>query len=263
MGAAAGDPLEYRERATPRSQVGGRVYTSTDYPPDQTIELHNESCYSRTFPRRIAFHCVQPAESGGETPIADCRTAYRELDAQVRRRFEELGVRYQRNFGGGLGLDWRLAFGVDDRDELERLCAEQDVQVEWREGDHLVTRQRRPAVVDHPVTGERIWFNQAVAFHVSTLAPALRDELLAQFGEQGVPKNSFYGDGTSIEMETLDEVRRAYAAATVTVPWQQGDVLMLDNMLVAHGRRPYRGARKVVVAMAQPHELPREAEAVA
>lgn len=252
---AAGDPLEYRQRATPRSRVEGKVYTSTDYPPDQAIELHNESCYARTFPRKIFFFCVQPAEEGGETPIADCRGVYRRLDEGVRRRFEERGVLYQRNFGSGVGIEWRTTFGVDDRESLARVCRQDDIEIEWRDEDHLVTRQVRPAVVRHPDTDEPIWFNQAVAFHVSTLDPSLRRELLAQFGEKGVPKNAFYGDGSTIDGDTLEELRHAYDGETVVFPWQKGDVLMLDNMLAAHGRRPYSGPRRIVVAMAEPHTL--------
>lgn len=255
VAAAGGDPLEYKEKATPRSQVEGRVYTSTDYPPDQSIELHNESCYAHTFPRKIFFYCVTPAAEGGETPIADCRVAYRELDPEVRRRFADKGVTYQRAFGAGLGMDWRTTFGVDGRAELERLAAEEGIETRWVGDDHLVTRQTRPAVVDHPQTGEPLWFNQAVAFHVSTLDPELRRRLVAELGEDRVPKTSIYGDGTPIPDEDLAAVRRAYAAATVAFPWQRGDVLMLDNMLTAHGRNPYSGERKIVVAMAEPHSL--------
>ena len=37
----------------------------------------------------------------------------------------------------------------------------------------------------------------------------------------------------------------------VSFAWRRGDVLMLDNMLVAHGRATFKGDRRVVVAMAQ------------
>lgn len=261
VAVSAGDPLEYKEKATPRSQVEGKVYTSTDYPPDQSIELHNESCYAQTFPRKIFFYCVTPAAEGGETPIADCRLAYRALDPAVRDRFADKGVTYQRTFSPGLGMDWRTTFGVDSREELERLCAEEGIEAEWlgeapeAGGGSLVTRQTRPAVVDHPETGEPLWFNQAVAFHISTLDPDLRRQLEAEVGADRVPKTSLYGDGSAIAADDLAAVRRAYAAATVAFPWQRGDVLMLDNMLVAHGRNPYAGPRKIVVAMAQPHSL--------
>jgi alpha-ketoglutarate-dependent taurine dioxygenase len=104
----------------------------------------------------------------------------------------------------------------------------------------------------HPVTGETVWFNHATFFHVSTLEPMLRDALLAEFDPDDVPTNSCYGDGSPIEADVLDLLRAAYRDATVAFPWQEGDILLIDNMLAAHGRSPFTGPRKVVVAMAEP-----------
>jgi alpha-ketoglutarate-dependent taurine dioxygenase len=255
--AAAGELLDYRQRATPRSRVTGNVYTSTDYPADQPIELHNESCYAKIFPLRIFFYCDRPADEGGETPIADCRQVLDRLPADVRRRFELRGVTYVRNFREGVGHDWREVFDVGDRADLAERCRVDDVDWEWRTDGSLVTRQVRPAVALHPVTGESVWFNQATAFHVSTLPPSLREGLIALFGVDGVPKTTLYGDGGAIEPEALADVRLAYERSTVRFHWQKDDVLMLDNMLAAHGRMPYTGARRIIVAMARPHSLER------
>jgi alpha-ketoglutarate-dependent taurine dioxygenase len=110
----------------------------------------------------------------------------------------------------------------------------------------------RPAVTRHPVTGETLWFNHATFFHVSTLAPAIREELLVEFAEDELPANTYYGDGSPIEPEILDQLRALYEQFTVSFAWQKGDVLLLDNMMVAHGRAPYEGARKILVGMAEP-----------
>ncbi|MEM7582122.1 MAG: TauD/TfdA family dioxygenase [Acidobacteriota bacterium] len=249
--AVGGDLLRYRDRATPRSRVAGKVYTSTDFPPDQGIELHNENCYAHTFPMKVFFCCLQPAQQGGETPIADSRRVYDELDPKIRQRFVDRGVTYLRNFLPDVGLDWRTTFDVTDREELETFCRQARIDCEWR-GEALRARQTRPAVAVHPQTGEKVWFNQATAFHVSTLDPALGGELVAQFGAEGVPKTTCFGDGAPLEEDDLSEIRRAFARVEVSFPWQQGDVLMLDNMLVAHGRRPFEGPRKVIVGMAEP-----------
>jgi alpha-ketoglutarate-dependent taurine dioxygenase len=251
IGAVSGGLLEYRNQATPRSQVSGRLYSSTDYPADQTIELHNESSYAASFPLRIFFHCVVAAEEGGETPLADSREVWRRLDPAVRRRFAERGVMYVRNFVDGLGLDWRKVFDTASREEVAERCRSAGIEAEWRADGGLTTREVRPAVACHPRTGETVWFNQAAAFHLSTVEPEQRRLLIAQFGRDGVPKTTCYGDGGAIEDESLAAIRQAYAGATVTFPWQRGDVLMLDNMLVAHGRRPYRGPRKIVVGMSE------------
>lgn len=249
--ALGGDLLDYRDRATPRTAVGGRLYSSTDYPPDQTIELHNENCYAASFPARIFFYCRQPAESGGATPLADGRRVDRALDPEVRRRFAQRGVMYVRNFRDGLGLSWQEVFQTEDRGELERYCREAGIDWEWLGPSHLRTRQVRPAFARHPRTAETVWLNQAVAFHISTVEGAVGERLLAEYGPDGVPKTSCYGDGSPFPAEDLAAVREAYRQATVDVPWLAGDVLAVDNLLVAHGRRPYRGPRQVIVAMAQ------------
>lgn len=251
MAALAGDLLTYSDRATPRSQVEGRVYTSTDYAAEEVIELHNESCYGHAFPQKIAFYCERAAETGGETPIADCRRILESVDCEVVERFVEKRIAYVRNFGPGLGPSWREAFGVEDRDELAALCRERDMRAEWWGDDRLRIRQVRDAVARHPETGERIWFNQAVAFHVTTLPDDVREPLEAELAPSELPKNALYGDGTPIEREELDHLRAVYRTESVAFPWREGDVMLLDNLLAAHGRRPYRGERQIRVAMAQ------------
>jgi len=250
-----GGLLEYQDRVQPRSQVSSNVYTSTEYPPELTIELHNESSYAFTWPLKIFFFCVQPAEEGGETPLADCRRILERMAPAVRDRFVEKQVCYVRNLGGGLGIDWRTAFQTDSREEMEAFCRQNGIGFEWQEGDRVRTTSVRPIVSRHPRTGESVWFNALISSHQSTLPAAVREALLAELSPEELPKNAFYGDGTPIEPETLAEVRRAVDEETVTFPWQAGDILMLDNMLAAHGRRPYRGPRKVVVGMAQPVSL--------
>jgi alpha-ketoglutarate-dependent taurine dioxygenase len=157
---------------------------------------------------------------------------------------------YVRNFGDGFGLSWQEAFQTDDRRAVEQYCDEHRIVLEWRDGGRLRTRQVRPAVARHPLTGDRIWFNHLTFFHESTLAPAVRDALLSEFLEDELPNNTYYGDGTPIEPEILATLRNLYHQETVSFPWQEGDLLMLDNMMIAHGREPYRGQRKVVVGMA-------------
>ena len=251
--ASSGELMEYRERSSPRSQVSGNVYTSTDYPADQSIFLHNEGTYWLTWPLKIFFCCITAPEQGGETPIADCRNIFNRIDPKIRERFIEKKVMYVRNYGDGFGLSWQNAFQTTDKDEVDAYCHKNAIETEWKPGNRLRTRQIRPAVAQHPTTGEMIWFNHATFFHVSTLDPAIAKALLAEFGEEDLPNNTYYGDGSPIELSVLDELREIYHQETIAFPWQEGDVLMLDNMSVAHARSPFVGARKVVVGMSEPY----------
>jgi alpha-ketoglutarate-dependent taurine dioxygenase len=159
---------------------------------------------------------------------------------------------YLRNFGDGLGLTWEQVFRTGDRAVVEAYCRSAGIEFFWKDDNRLRTRQVRPAIVKHPLSGEAVWFNQAALFHVTTLEPTVRERLLAEFDEEDLPLNSYYGDGSSIEPSVLDEVREAYRREAVTFPWRKGDVLMLDNVLVAHGRSAFAGHRQIVVGMAEP-----------
>lgn len=243
--------LDYRERAAPRFAVGNNIYTSTEYPADQSIPLHHEMSYSHNWPTKIWFHCITPAQQRGATPIADDRKIFRLIDPKIKEIFMKKKVMYVRNYGEGVDLSWQDAFQTEDRAKVAEYCRKANSDFEWKDGNRLRTRQVRQAVATHPVLGETVWFNHAHMFHVSNLEPAVRESLLSEFKEVDLPRNAFYGDGSPIEPSVLDEIRRLYQETAITFPWQAGDILLLDNFLASHGREPYVGPRKIVVAMAE------------
>lgn len=253
LNIVAGDLVEYSYRSTPRAQVSGKIYTSTEYPAHQTIPLHNELSYSRQWPMTLGFFCLQPAEEGGETPLADSRKVFARMDPEIRDRFSSLQVRYVRNYGDDLDLSWKDVFQTSDPLVVEEYCRAAGIEWKWKSNQRLNTAQVCQAVATHPQTGEPVWFNQAHLFHVSSLEPEVRDALMDAAGEE-LPRNTFYGDGSVIDDQDLDSVRGVYESEKVVFTWRRGDVLLVDNMLVAHGRRPYRGARKIVVGMGQMYD---------
>lgn len=253
VGSSYGTLLDYNDRATHRSQVKGRVYTATNFPPELEIVLHNESSFAAQFPRRIFFYCVEPSEEGGETPIADVRKVYHRIGSSLRKPFEENGVLYVRNLAGGpFGFSWQEVYQTEDKAEMERFCRESETDFEWIDENKVRTKQLRPAVAKHPVTRELLWLNHIIVLNVFAIEPRLQQMLLRFFKEKDLPNNTFYGDGASISREVIDGLRKAYDSETVAFKWESGDVLMLDNMLAAHGRKPFSGKRKVVVAMTEP-----------
>jgi alpha-ketoglutarate-dependent taurine dioxygenase len=249
MTSIAGELLDYSYRSTPRAQVSGKIYTSTEYPAHQTIPLHNEMSYSRSWPMMLGFFCVQPAAAGGETPIADSRKVYARIDPEIRARFSQKQLQYVRNYDSdALDLSWQDVFQTNDRAAVEQFCRRSGIDCEWQSETRLRTAQVCQAVAEHPVTGESVWFNQAHLFHVSSLEPELRAALLASAADE-LPRNTYFGDGSEIDEADLDQIRAAYESELVAFKWQKGDVLLVDNMLVAHGRKPYQGPRRIVVGM--------------
>ncbi|WP_066383173.1 MULTISPECIES: TauD/TfdA family dioxygenase [unclassified Anabaena] len=247
-----GEPISYNDRSSPRHEISGKIYTSTDYPAEQSIFLHSESTYCLTWPQKIYFCCLQPAETGGETPIADTQKIFQRISPQIRDKFINKQVLYVRNYNDGFGLTWQNVFQTLDKAIVEEYCHNNAIEFEWKTGDRLRTKQVRPAVIKHPITGVEVWFNHAAFFHVTTLEPRIYQALISEFSEADLPHNTYYGDSSPIEPETLTEIRAAYAQETVTFPWQAGDILFLDNVQVAHGRKAFKGNRKVLVGMSEP-----------
>ncbi len=244
----AGGVLPYRDGATPRSALGRGIYTSTDFPAEWPIELHCEACYAQRWPGKLFFFCQTAAAEGGGTPLADTRAVLERIGEDTVARFAKLGLTYVRNFDERIGKDWRDTFGVGSKSQFEDLARRESIEFEWLPNGTLRTLQTRPAIAIHPRTGERCWFNQATAFHVSTLGPEMR-RLLTADGEDYAPKTVFFGDGTPIDDHTLAEIRAAFQQVQRVVRWREGDLLIIDNMLVAHGREPFEGQRAVRVAM--------------
>lgn len=242
----------YVEGQSPRTKIADNVYTSTEFPPQYSITLHNELSYAKSPPRRIVFHChIEPAE-GGQTPILDCRRLYGAVEPRIRDRFERAGVRYIKNMHGdecGLGKSWMGHFETDNKTHVEDYLRESDIDFLWSSDGGLRTWSNRPGTLEHPVTGERHWFNQANLWHVTNVDERHRKQLLQRCGEANLPTHASYGDGSPIDESDLDAVRQAMWDNSVIFPWRQGDVLVLDNYLTAHGRMPYKGPRKILVAM--------------
>lgn len=242
--------LEYTYRSTPRSNLGGRIYTTTEYPADQSIPLHNENAYSDSWPEKIMFFCVIPAKEGGETPIADSRKVFKRIDKEIVKKFEDKGILYVRNYSPGVDLSWQEVFQTEDKQEVEKYCQTHSIEYCWNQVEaELTTKQLCQATLFHPITKEKVWFNQAHLFHISSLKKELIQALITEVGEKNLPRNSFYGDGEPFEEEVLNHIREAYEKEMIAFRWQRGDIMILDNVLMAHGRNPYSGERKIAVAM--------------
>jgi TfdA family taurine catabolism dioxygenase TauD len=235
----------------PREGQSANVYKSTPYPPDRPILFHNESSHLASWPTRIAFFCMIPATRGGETPLADCREIAAALDPELLAEFEHKGLTYIRNFSG-LDVSWQQFFGTDDRAEVERRCRETHMDFEWTAGgEQLRVRQQAAAVRRHPVTGEKLFFNQIQLHHPFHLPADVLESLRSMVSSDAeLPRNVTFGDGTPIPDELAERLLQVYWDTCVMLPWERGDIILLDNMRTAHARMPFEGERRIAVAMA-------------
>lgn len=249
MAASNGQMLEYKDRTTPRTSKKEGVYTSTIHPADQRINLHNEGTYWLAWAQRIFFGSLVVPDEGGATPIADVRNVYKHIDPEIRDKFIEKKWALVRNYNDGFGLPWQEVYQTEDKAEVEEYCTANDIDFEWKDSGRLRTQSIRPAVRIHPETGEPLWFNHIAFFHYTTLDSKVQESLLAEFGVEGLPYNTCYGDGTQIEPDVAEHLRQAYQKEYVAFLWEKGDVTLLDNMAIAHAREPYKGDREVVVCM--------------
>ncbi|OXJ26296.1 taurine catabolism dioxygenase TauD [Burkholderia sp. HI2714] len=244
---------DYVYRSTPRTSIGNGIFTATEYPPSETIALHCENAYQRSWPLSVAFCCLTPAATGGETPIADMREVSRRIGPRILDQFEVKQVRYVRHYRRHVDIPWETVFQTSDRSQVAAFCADNGIELEWLDDDTLRTAQVNQGVAYHPATRDRVFFNQAHLFHLSNLETSLARSIVSLFGEDRIPRNASYGDGSPFDPADLEQIRTAFRECAITFPWQRGDVLLVDNMRFAHGRNPFEGERKVVVSLLDPY----------
>lgn len=245
------DLLSYVGGNSPRHKVEGAVYTSTEYSPSEHISLHNEASYLKDIPRWIMFYCDLAATSGGQTPLADCRRIYAGLRDDVRERFTTKKICYINNLhgGDGIGRSWQDAFESKDRGLVEDRLRAGGYEFSWKSDGDLRTSIVADAVAQHPVTGEDLWINQAEQWHPSGLAPKTRQTLGLLLSEEDFPHYATFADGSPLPEADLEHIRDVMRVEERTFEWSTGDVLVCDNFLVCHGRRPYKGERRVLVTL--------------
>lgn len=241
-----------QESFAPREAYADGVYASTKWPANQPMCMHHELSYALQVPSLQLFCCLTPPVEGGATELADGTAVLDDLPADLVERFGRVGWELSRTHNEVIGINWPEAFGTDDRDVIERYCAVNDIRPTWLADGELRTRRVRPAIIRHPLTGARVWFNQVAFLNEWTMQPAVREYLVSAFGADRLPYNTRFGDGGLLDKDTVDGINDVYLAHTVRREWQAGDVLVVDNLRMAHSRAPFQGDRNVLVALAEP-----------
>jgi alpha-ketoglutarate-dependent taurine dioxygenase len=238
----------------PRTKITSGIYTSTEYPAEYQLSMHSEYAYTHKFPARLFFCCIVEPGKGGQTPLADNRKILKKLDPGVVDEFRTKRVKYLRNLhgGNGFGLSWQAAFQTTDRSAVEQYCRDMSIDYQWKTDGGLRLENTFESVIAHPRTGEEVWFNQAPQFHPSDYPAKIYESLLKSYQgqENELPQTSLFGDNSPIDVQALKHIRETMFKEATVSPWRQGDVVMLDNVLVCHGRMPFSGQRKILLAMA-------------
>jgi len=266
--ALGAERMDYPRGTSPRHEVGTQIYTSTEVPHKLPLPIHTEMSYTAVFPRALAFCCVIPPQHGGETPLADMKNVLARLPKTMVESFEQKGITYIQYCPSGHNTTrfktWQDMFATEDRAVAEQKCAAQNVKIEWLKDGSAKLTNVGPAIRTHPVTGERIWFNQAHIFHAS-MSPEFRyigrplmarvvrvyEWLLENFPSllPPYPYGVLFGDGSPIPRSYILAVRQAIWDETVKFRWETGDLLLVDNLRLGHGRMPFTGERKILAAL--------------
>ena len=233
----------------PRNSAGEKIYESTPYPADQMILWHNESSHLPSWPMRINFHCVIPSPVGGCTPIIDTAALMHQLDPEIVENFRTKGLLYVRNFSAGVDPTWEEFFHTTDKAKVEQMCRDAGSDLEWLPNGGLRIKTKTHGVVKHPDTLDEIFFNQVQLHHIYCVDEETRDGLRALFNDDELPRNVYYGDGSPIPDEVMEQIGQLYEKVCVRFKWQKGDTIFLDNMRVAHARDTFEGPRHIVVAL--------------
>ncbi|MEU9197823.1 TauD/TfdA family dioxygenase [Streptomyces hundungensis] len=232
----------------PRDRIADGSCCVADDRPETTVWPYHKMSAAHTWPTRLALYCHTAPRTAGATVLVDGETWLAALDPAVCERLTP-GVRYVRflHDGFGVGESWRSAFGTEHREQVELFLDGTGDEWAWKACGGIQVTRTLPATVKHPVTGNEVWFNQLHRWHPAGCGP--RNALSWMLLEDQLPWNVTFADGSPIPDHIVSEICVRGFATAVEVPWNWGDLMLLDNVSLAHGRLPFTGTRRICVAM--------------
>lgn len=230
-----------------RSNRTERVFTANEAPPEVEIFLHHEMAQTPVYPGKLFFFCETAPDSGGETPM--CRSdrllaMMRQQQPEFVQRCAEEGLRYTNvmplaaDAASGQGRSWTSTLGTNDRELAEQKLAGLGYTWSWLHGGDLKVTTPVLAAVRELASGSQVFFNQLIAAY-----QGWNDN--RNTGEKSVS----FGSGAEIAARDLALTYQLAQEITENVAWHRGDVVLLDNFMMMHGRRPFRGSRSILASL--------------
>jgi alpha-ketoglutarate-dependent taurine dioxygenase len=217
-----------RHGAAHRPNVGQDRYLHVADPGTSAAEFHAELAYFIVQPELIWFHCVQPAAQGGETTLCDGIELLSKL-GELARPFLERRLRYTALWSPPV---WQRYFDTTDPAEVtRRLASNPDVY--------------------HAFLGSRLEFRY-FAWATRTVRFSEQRAFVNAFLSYAADMPDFisFEDGLPIAPKLVARVREIANGMAVPVKWSKGDLIMIDNSRVMHGRNAFTDPnRKLHVRM--------------
>jgi hypothetical protein len=220
-----------------------RVFSANEAPPEVTIFLHHEMAQTPIYPSRLFFYCERAAAEGGATPI--CRSdilleRLRERCPQFVADCEAKGLRYTNVMPAandptsGMGRSWQSTLRAENREQAERRLGELNYSWQWLADDCLQATTPVLPAVRTTAEGRKVFFNQLIA------------ALKGWKDTRNDPSKAIkHGDGMPLDAQAVHTAADLAEELSFDVLWQPGDVVLVDNYVVMHGRRSFAGTRKV------------------
>lgn len=256
----------YTAGTSERAAIKGNVMELTTTAEHIYILLHQEMSYLPDNPRGVAFYCKTPSQDGGETVICDMRGFLEALPEELARKFVEKGIHYTRNMRNADVDDWRAEplyhhpswqhrFETNDRAVVEQKLRERGADLRWEPDGSLTFWTELPGFTHHPVTGERLFFNQMVqqTKHRVMFGGDQANVYDGPYEEQHLVRPQFitFADGEALTDDEFMTVHNELERRKVAFPWKSGDIMILENKFTAHGRHPFKGHRDIQVMLLQ------------
>jgi alpha-ketoglutarate-dependent taurine dioxygenase len=195
-----------------------------------SIPLHGEMYYLKSPPELMWFFCQNPpADGGGQTTLGNAAEAYRKLPAKTVKFFDENRIRYMRRLGPD---EWQGCFQTESIEEVRKFC-ELEGSTFKQEDDGSVSSDFVTSVFRSKGDGgERLFINNMLVFLKG------EEAFLKNYGEDRPSVLRVrLESGDAIPRDIVEDVQSAMEAITYNIEWEKGEMVVLDNRWILHGRR--------------------------